>query len=359
MKAVYFDHHGPLDVLHYGEVERPTPGPGEVLLQIKAAALNFNDIWARRGLPRVRIPMPHISGTDAAGVVVAVGPEVSHVSVGQEVITYPVRSCRRCPACLAGEEVFCREMQIWGFQTGPLDGSYAEYAKVQAAQVWPKPAVLSWHEAAAFTTSFLSSWRMLATRARAGPGDRVLIWGASGGTGSSAIQVTNLLGAEAIAVTSSPEKADFCEKLGARHVIVPPVSHQENPAEFGRSIIDQARRLTQGRGVDVIFDHIGETTWPISIECLRWGGTLVICGATEGFYPQIDLRYLWNKQLNFLGSHIGTHSEWMQGVKLVEQGRVKPPVTRVFALSEMIEAQRFMETRQVMGKVVVDVSADN
>jgi crotonyl-CoA carboxylase/reductase len=359
VKAVYFDRHGPLDVLRYGEVAMPTPGPEEVLLRVKAAALNFNDIWARRGLPRVSIPMPHVSGTDAAGVVVAVGSAVTHVSVGQEVITYPVRSCRRCPACLAGEEVFCKGMQIWGFQTGPLDGSYAEYARVQAAQVWPKPAALSWPEAAAFTTSFLSAWRMLATRARVGPGDNVLIWGASGGTGSSAIQVATLLGAEAIAVTSSPEKARFCEKMGARQVIVPPASQRQDPVGFGGHVIDQVRRLTRGRGVDVIFDHVGETTWPISIECMRWGGTLVICGATEGYQPQIDLRYLWNKQLNFLGSHIGTHGEWMRGVKLVEQGRVKPPVTRVFALSEMTEAQALMETRQVMGKVVVDVSASN
>jgi alcohol dehydrogenase len=167
------------------------------------------------------------------------------------------------------------------------------------------------------------------------------------------------LGAEAVAVTSSPDKGDFCEKLGARHVILPPMSHRQDPEGFGRHVIDQVRRLTHGRGVDIIFDHIGETTWPISMECLRWGGTLVICGATEGYHPQIDLRYLWNKQLSFLGSHIGTHGEWMRGVKLVEQGRIKPPVTRVFALSEMIEAQRLMETRQVMGKVVIDVSADN
>jgi NADPH:quinone reductase-like Zn-dependent oxidoreductase len=138
---------------------------------------------------------------------------------------------------------------------------------------------------------------------------------------------------------------------------VPPTPHREDPAEFARHVIDQVRALTHGRGVDIIFDHVGETTWPISIECLRWGGTLVVCGATEGHQPRIDLRYLWNKQLSFLGSHIGTHAEWMRGVRLVEQGRVRPPVTRVFPLSELAEAQGLMEDRQVMGKVVVDVSA--
>ena len=169
MKAVLFEEHGALGVLRYGDVPEPSPGPGDVLLKVKAAALNFNDIWARLGLPRVRLPLPHISGTDAAGVVVAVGPGVEHVHVGQEVITYPVCSCRHCPACLAGEEVFCKSMKIWGFQTGPLDGSYAEYAKIPAAQVLPKPAHLSWVQAAALTTSALSVWRMLASRAKVVP----------------------------------------------------------------------------------------------------------------------------------------------------------------------------------------------
>ncbi len=358
MKAVYFEEHGAIDVLRYGDVAVPHPGPGEVLLKVKAAALNFNDIWARRGLPRVRLPLPHISGTDAAGIIAAVGVGVEHVSVGQEVITYPVCACRHCPACLAGEEVFCKSMKIWGFQTGPMDGSYAEYATIPAAQVLPKPVRLSWVQAAALTTSALSVWRMLATRARVLSGDQVLIWGASGGTGSLAIQVTQLLGGVPIAVTSSADKAQFCESLGARHVIVAPQSYDADPAGFAEYVIRESKRITNGRGVDIVFDHMGETTWPISIECLRWGGTIVICGATEGFQTQIDLRYLWNKQLNFLGSHIGTHREWVQVLRLVDQGRLTPPVTQIFPLSEVIQAQRLMENRQITGKVAVDVTGD-
>ncbi len=344
MKAVFFERHGGPDVLRFGDVPEPELQPGEVLLRIRCAALNFNDIWARRGLPRVQLPLPHVSGTDAAGEVVAVAPGVTSVAVGAEVVTYPVNSCRTCSACLAGEEVFCRRMRIWGFQTGPYDGSYAQFAKVQEQQVAPKPSHLSWAEAAATSTSLLSVWRMLVTRARVVAGETVLVWGASGGTGSFALQLLRVLGARVVAVTSSASKAEFCVSQGADHVIVTP----------RMDVLEEVRRLTQGRGVDVVFDHVGQTVWPISIESLRWGGRLVICGATEGFEPKIDLRYLWNKQLSFLGSHIGTHREWIECLKLVEQGRIRPPVSEVFPLAELRQAQAAMEERRLTGKLAVD-----
>lgn len=344
MKAVYFDRHGGYEVLRYGDAPDPTPGPGEVLLRIRAAACNFNDVWARQGLPRVELPLPHISGSDAAGEIVALGAGVSGATVGDQVIVYPVRSCRLCTACLGGQEVFCRRMQIWGFQTGPYDGSYAQYAKVQVQQLAPKPAHLTWTDAAAVTTSLLSVWRMLVTRARVEPGETVLVWGASGGTGSFALQLLRVLGARAIAVTSTREKAAFCESQGASHVIL--ADEQD--------VYTEVRKLTLNRGVDVVFDHVGETVWPISVESLRWGGRLVICGATEGYMPQIDLRYLWNKQLSFLGSHIGTHREWLDALRLVEQRKVHPPVTRIYPLAELVQAQVAMEERRLMGKLAID-----
>ncbi|HKX45508.1 MAG TPA: zinc-binding dehydrogenase [Planctomycetota bacterium] len=344
MKAVYFDAHGELDVLRYGDVPEPVAGPGEVVLRMRAAALNFNDIWARKGLPRVRIPLPHVSGTDGAGVVVDVGPDVEWPRTGDEVLTYPVNACRACRACLAGEEVFCRRMRIWGFQTGPYDGSYAQYAKVQAAQCRPKPAHLSWAEAAATSTSLLSVWRMLVTRAKVQAGERVLVWGASGGTGTFALLLGRQLGAELIAVTSSDDKEAWCLEQGADHVV------RSDRDDVERRV----RELTDGVGVDVVFDHVGETVWPISIECLRWGGRLVICGATEGFEPRIDLRYLWNKQLSFLGSHIGTHREWVDCLRLVEQRRIEIPVTETYALADLAEAQRAMEGRRIRGKLAID-----
>lgn len=343
MKAVYFDHHGDLDVLTYGDVPDPVAGPGEVVLKIEAAACNFNDIWAREGLPRVELPLPHVSGTDAAGVVVAVGPGVEHVRVGDEVLTYPVNACRRCDACLAGEEVFCRKMRIWGFQTGSYDGSYAQYAKCQAEQTLPKPAHLSWTEAAATSTSLLSVYRMLVTRAQVKPGEKVLVWGASGGTGSFALQVCRLIGAFPIAVTSSKEKAEWCRSQGAERVIL------SNETDVREAVRD----LTGGRGVDAVFDHVGQTTWNVGIECLRWGGRIVICGATEGFDATLDLRYLWNKQLTLLGSHIGTHREWVRCIDLVEQRKIAPPVTKVFPLSRLRDAQEAMESRNVLGKIAI------
>lgn len=345
MKAVYFEEHGELDVLRYGDVPDPVAGPREVVIRVVAAALNFNDIWARRGLPRVELPLPHISGTDAAGVIVEVGSEVDGVKVGDEVIAYGVNSCRRCEACRRGEEVFCREMKIWGFQTGPFDGAYGQFAKLQMEQVMPRPEHLSWTEAAATTTSLISVWRMLVTRAQAAPGETVLVWGASGGTGSFALQLCRALETKPIAITSSAEKAEFCRAMGAEEVV----------RWDKEDVLERVRELTDGRGVDIVFDHVGETAWPISVECLRWGGKMVICGATEGYETRIDLRYLWNKQLSFLGSHIGTRREWVDCLHLVEQRKIHPPVTRVFSLEELGEAQRLMEERQVMGKIAIEI----
>jgi NADPH:quinone reductase-like Zn-dependent oxidoreductase len=345
LKAVSFYRHGGLEVLQHGDVEEPVLAPGEVLLRIEAAACNFNDIWARRGLPRVAIPLPHVSGTDGAGVIVDVADDVREWRIGDEVLTYPVNSCRRCDACLSGREVFCKRMRIWGFQTGPLDGSFAQYAKVQAAQCLAKPEFLSWTEAAATTTSLLSVWRMLVTRANVVAGESVLIFGASGGTGSFAVQLARVLGAVPIAVTSSAKKAEFCIELGAEHVIRCDTS----------DVLAEVRRLTGGQGVDLVFDHVGETTWSTGIECLRWGGRLVICGATEGYLPRIDLRYLWNKQLSLLGSHIGTRAEWVAAMKLVEQKKIRPFVSRVYPLCDLAEAQRSMESRDLVGKLAIAV----
>lgn len=347
MKAVYFEAHGGLEVLRYGELPDPKPEPGEVLIQVKAAALNFNDIWARQGLPRVRVPLPHISGSDAAGVVVELGAGVTHLRVGDEVVIHTIQSCRVCPACLAGEELFCRQMAVWGFQTGPYVGAFAQYARVQAAQCLPKSSRLGWTDAAATSSALVSVWRMLVTRARVAPGERVLIFGASGGTGSFAVQLVKAMGGVALAVASSERKEAFCLSLGADHVIR---SDREDVAQA-------VRRLTDRRGVDVVFDHGGASTWQMGIDSLRWGGRLVICGATDGYEAKVDLRVLWNKQLSLLGSHVGTLSELVAAWRLVDEGRVRPFVTEVVDLAGIGEAQARMQSRQTMGKIAVDLSS--
>lgn len=345
MKAVYFEAHGGLDVLRYGDLPDPSPAAGEVVIRVEAAGLNHNDIWARQGLPRIKVPLPHISGSDASGVVVEVGPGVVYPRVGDEVVVYPIQSCRVCHACLAGEELFCRDMEVWGFQTGPLIGAFAQYARVQAAQCLPKPAHLTWSEAAVTSSAMLTVWRMLVTRTQTKPGEHVLIFGASGGTGTAAIQLTKAIGAVSIAVASSQAKAEFCESLGADHIIRSDL----------HDVAREARRITQRKGVDVVFDHVGATTWQIGMDALRWGGRLVICGATEGFDAKVDLRHLWNKQLSLLGSHAGTHREWVQAMRLVEERALRPALTEVIGLQDLPDAQARMATRRTIGKIAVDM----
>lgn len=346
MKAVYFNQHGGLDVLQYGEVPDPRPEPGEVVIRVEAAGFNYNDVWGRKGLPGIEIPLPHISGTDAAGVVVDIGQGVDTLRLGDEVVVYPIQSCRQCDACLAGEELYCRQMREWGFRTGPYVGAFAQYARVQAAQCLPKPKRLSWTDAAVTSSAMVSVWRMLVTRAQTMPGDLVLIFGASGGMGSFAVQTVKALGGVAIAVASNERKAEFCRAIGADHVIRSDIE----------DVARQARLISGKRGVDVVFDHVGSTTWQIGIDALRWGGRLVICGATEGYQAKIDLRHLWNKQLSLLGSHGGTRGEWKQSMRLIEQGLVKPVVSEVIGLQDIAEAQGRMEARQILGKIAVDIT---
>jgi len=345
MKAVFFQSHGGIDVLQYGELPEPVPGPGEVLIQVRAAALNFNDIWAREGMPGLPVPLPHVSGSDAAGVIAALGPGVAGWQLGDEVVVHAIQSCRTCPLCLAGREVFCRQMKVWGFQTGPNDGAFAQYARVQAAQLLPKPAHLSWTDAAACPSALGSVWRMLVTRAKVQPGEHVLVFGASGGTGSFAVQLVKAMGGVVIAVTSGQRKEIFCHELGADHVI----------RTDRQDVVQEVKRITGRRGVDVVFDHAGQHTWEQGIASLTWGGRLVICGATEGFDARIDLRHLWNKQLSLLGSHAFTHAEGVAAMRMVADRRIRPYVTEVLGLPDIGDAQQRMQDRQTMGKLAIEV----
>lgn len=345
MKAVFFESHGGIEVLQYGDLPDPRPEAGEVLIQIRAAALNFNDIWARQGMPGMSVPLPHVSGSDAAGVIMELGQGVTNWRVGDEVVIDAIQSCRVCPACLSGQEIFCRQMKVWGFQTGPNDGAFAQYARVQAGQLLPKPKNLSWTDAAATPSALGSVWRMLVTRAKVQPGESVLIFGASGGTGSFAVQLVKAMGGVAIAVTSSERKEIFCHELGAHHVIR---SDRQN-------VVQEVKRITGRRGVDVVFDHAGANTWEQGIASLTWGGRLVICGATEGFEAKVDLRHLWNKQLSLLGSHTCTYAEFMAANRLLEDGRIRPYVTEVIGLQDIGDAQERMQQRLTMGKLAVEI----
>jgi len=342
MKAVVFDSYSEdTDVLAYREVDDPEPGPTDVIIRVKAAALNFNDIWARRGRP-LAVPLPHISGTDAAGVVEAVGAAVTTVAPGDEVVVHAGHSCRVCAACTSGEEFFCREFKLYGFQTGPLVGTQAEYCRVQEAQAVPKPGNVTWEEAAALPLCLATSWRMLVTRARIRLGDTVLVWGAAGGLGVYAIQIALLAGAVPIAVVGSARKEELVTSLGAEHVINR--SHQ--------NVADEVARLTEKAGVDVVFEHTGQATWAESVRVCRWGGTIVVCGATSGYEAQTDLRFLWNKQQNHLGSHVASRAETEAALELVAAGRIRPVIGEVVGLSEAPRAHKLMESGGLLGKLV-------
>ena len=343
MKAIVFEEHGEVDKLQYQEIPEPKVGPNEVLFKIRAAGCNYNDIWARRGLPGMEIIMPHVSGSDASGEVVEVGSEVRSVKPGDDVMVHPGISCRSCEACTSGQEFFCRRYRIWGFQTGPLDGADAEYGKLPEANLIPKPANISYQEAATLPLILMTVWRMLVTRARIQAGDFVLIWGGAGGLGSMAIQVCNLFGARGIAVVGSDEKAEYAKNLGVYDTI----------NRKTQKVRDEVRRITNKAGVDIVFEHTGEQTWKDSVGALKRGGSLVTCGATSGFIGQTDIRFLWNKQMNFYGSHMASKGEFLQGMKFVQTGEIKPLPSTAVPLKDAAIAQKIIEDGDVMGKMIL------
>ena len=341
MKAVVFEEHGETNVLSYKDVEVPKVGPNDVLVKVKAAGANYNDIWARRGLPGLKIILPHVSGSDAAGVIEEVGNEVDKIKPGDEVIVHPSLSCRSCAACTNGQEFFCRDFRIWGFQTGPLDGGHSEYVRVPAVNVVPKPANLPWEEAGSLALVLMTVWRMLVTRARIRPGDNVLIWGGVGGLGTIAIQVCRLFNAYPIAVVSSDEKAGRAIELGAAYAI----------NRTSQDVAKEVAGITERRGVEIVFEHVGAATFPTSVRSLKYGGSLVTCGATSGFEAITDIRFLWNKQLNFYGSHMASKAEFLDALRFVESGQIGPVIHSVLPLKDVAEGQRIMENNEVVGKI--------
>jgi len=349
MKAVVFEEHGGTEVLSYTDIPEPEPGPYEVLIEVKAAGANFNDIWARRGMPGMKVIFPHVSGSDVSGVVAALGSEVtgtgfgsSSLQVGDEVVVHPGLSCRTCDFCVTGQEFFCRQFRIWGFQSGPNDGGHSEYVTMPAVNVLPKPSNLTHEEAASMPLVLETAWRMLVSRAKVQPGEHVLIWGGVGGLGTMAIQICRMFGANPIPVVGSPRKVAKAEQLGAVNVI----------DRSSQDVVAEVKAITGKAGADIVFEHSGQETWPTSMAALRWGGRLVVCGASTGFEAVTDLRFLWNKQQNLLGSHLSNKAELSAALRAVESGAIKPVIDRVLPLSDVASGQQLMEDLQVQGKVV-------
>jgi NADPH:quinone reductase-like Zn-dependent oxidoreductase len=342
MKAIAFDRHGDPGVLRYTEVEEPQLRSNDVLVRVRACALNHLDLWVRRGLPGVPIPLPHIPGSDIAGEVVKVGPEVYTVQVGQKVLLAPGVTCGKCPACLGGRDNLCPEYTNLGYL---IDGGCAEFVRCPDVNCMAYPESLDWVHAAAVPLVFLTAWHMLITRAQLRPGETALILGAGSGVGSAAIQIAKYIGARVISTAGSDAKLAKAKELGADHAI----NHRAG------SVGTEVRRITNKRGVDVVFEHIGTATWDDSVRSLAAAGRLVTCGATTGYDAKLDLRFLFSRQLSILGSYMGSKEELRTVLNLVAQGRFKPIVEKVWPLQECAAAHTYLEDGKQFGKVVLTV----
>ncbi|MEM7536096.1 MAG: zinc-binding dehydrogenase [Chloroflexota bacterium] len=344
MKAVIFHEHGDPSVLRYEDVPMPEVRPDDVLIKVLAIGVNRNDLWARESVPGVKHKLPHMSGSDVAGTVVQVGSNVTSHKVGDEVYIHTSISCRNCDKCNSGQEFFCREFHIFGFQTGPLDGGYAEYVRIPAANALHIPEGVSHMDAACLSMSLLTVWHMLVVRAQLKEGESLLLLGVGSSIGTIALQLAkNVLGATVIATAGTAEKLDKAIAWGADYAI--------NHYKF--DIAKEVRSITNKRGVDVVFEHVGEATWEKSIRSLAWGGRLVICGNTTGFEPKTDLRFLFNKQLSLLGSHQGSREDLIQAMEYAATGEIKAVIETVLPLSQAAKAHEMMYSGDHYGKIML------
>lgn len=341
MKAVVVTRHGDASVLQPLDLPDPQPKQGEVIVRVKAVAMNHLDVWVREGLPSLTLELPHILGSDIAGVVD--WSDTPGIERGMECVLSPGVSCGRCRDCLSGRDHFCRSYKILGEHRS---GGYAEKIRVPAANILPKPARLSFAEAAAIPLVFQTAWHMLVSRAELREGEWVLVHAAGSGVGSAAIQIAKLFNATVIATARGAAKLEAARKLGADHVV--DYSTQDFLAEV--------KRLTGKRGVDVVFEHTGKSTWEKSILSLTAGGRLVTCGATTGFDAVTDLRYLFYKKLSFLGSTMGSKGEMFEILRWVEAGKLSPVIAEVLPLARAQDGHRKIENRENFGKIVFEVA---
>lgn len=342
MNAVVLREHGGPEVLRRERVERPEPGPGEVRVAVKAVAVNHLDVWVRRGGPAFRLDFPHRLGADITGVIDAFGPGAGDdgLAPGDRVVVNPGISCGRCRACLSGDDNLCPRYRILGENT---QGGYAEHVVVPRQNLAPFPGALSFEDAAAVILPFLTAWQMLVRKAAVRPGEVVLVHGAGSGVGVAAVQICKLWGARVIATASTGDKLARARALGADETI----NYRE--ADF----VAEVRGLTGKRGVDVVFEHVGGETFARSIKATRNGGRIVTCGATSGFTPAIDLRHVFFRQIQILGSTMGSKGDLFEVLAHVAAGRLRPVVHQVMPLAAAAEAHRILEARQAFGKIVL------
>lgn len=339
MRAIAYAQTGGPEVLQLMDLPRPTLDDDEVLVQVKACALNHLDVWVRKGLP-TKIPMPHIGGCETAGVVAEVGERVTNFQVGQRVLISPGQSCLACDWCAQGLDSCCEQYHIAGYQT---QGGFAEFTKARACDLFPISEAWSFAEWAAIPLTFVTAWNMLHNKARVKANDEVVVFGASSGVGVAAIQMARQAGARVFAVAGSEEKLRKAEELGA-HVLL-----NYNTQDIAKEV----KKHTGGRGADIVFEHVGAAVWQQATRCLGRDGRIVTCGATTGPKVEIDLRFFFTQQHAILGAYMGGRHDLMQCLKLVERRVFRPVVDSVFPLEHLRQAQERMEKREMFGKIVV------
>jgi NADPH:quinone reductase-like Zn-dependent oxidoreductase len=339
MKAVRFHQHGGPDVLRYEDAPDPAPAPGHIVVRVRACALNHLDLWERRGLDRVNLPMPHISGSDVAGEIADGGD--SGLLPGTRVLLQPGLRCGACAACHEGRDNECVRYDVLGLLS---DGGYAELVSVPAENAIAIPNHLDFIHAAAFPLTFLTAWHMLVTRAGLRDGDVVLVLAGGSGVGQAAIQLARHFGARVFA-TAAPSKAERTRALGAEAVF----DHYDG--DFAREV----RRATGGRGADIVIEHVGQATWDRSLRALATGGRLVTCGATTGPTGGLNLQHLFARQLSILGSYMGRFAELNAAVPLLFERLVEPAIDEVLPLERAVDAQRRLEEKGQFGKIVLEV----
>jgi NADPH:quinone reductase-like Zn-dependent oxidoreductase len=340
MKAIRFHEFGGPDVLKYEEITDPILRQDRVLVRVKACALNHLDLWTRKGLPGVKLP--HINGSDVAGVVEEVGEFIAGIQKGQRVLLAPMMFCNHCQFCTSGQQSLCRQFSVLG---NMVDGGNCEFIAVPEVNVIPIPDTLTFEQAASVPLVFLTAWHMLVTRAQIRQGQWILVLGGNSGVGSAAIQIARMFNAQVIATAGDETKMARALELGAAFTI----------DHYKQKISDEVKRITNKRGVDITFEHVGQATWQESMKSLRPGGTIVTCGATAGWDASFDIRVLFAKQLSFLGSFMGTMGDLHEVLSHVFAGRLKPIVDRTFPLSDAAEAHRYLASSQMFGKVVLTV----
>ncbi len=343
MKAVYFNETGGPEVLRYGDVPRPVPGPNQALIRVRACGVNRLDLYSRTG--RTKVPLPHISGSEAAGELIAYGVGVSPepVPVDAAVAIAPYLACGTCENCRNGDETLCVRGDILGLAS---QGAFAEYVVVPVSSLVPLPDGVDAVSAAAVGLATITAWHMLITRAGLRAGETVLVHAAGSGVGSAAIQIAKLAGARVIATAGSTAKLDQARRLGADDVI--------NYSEL--DFAQEVRKLTGKRGVSVVVEHVGAATWEKSLACLTRKGRLVTCGATTGNEGAINIWTLFAKELSVIGAYGGTRADLATVLGLVAGGRLKPVIHRVLPLESVAEALRMLESRESFGKIVIDTT---